>query len=303
MFFRFAAFIYVVLFSTSIFGQPQFAELYPDTLNKKKLATVIAIETGSYVAGLSFLSFIWYKDQERVSFHFYDDSEGYLQIDKAGHAYGAYRESYTAYYALRSAGVNKKKALLYGGPIGLIFQTPIEIFDGLYEDWGFSWYDMIANTLGAGLFMTQEALFNEQIVLMKFSYAPSEFRNLHSALGENHIESFFLDYNAHTYWLSANLNKISRSDKIPKWLNVAFGYSANGMIYEFENPTYYRGKPFPHLDRYRQYLLSFDIDFSRISSNKKWIRFLLRSVNLLKFPFPALEYNSVNGIRFRPLYY
>lgn len=39
------------------------------------------------------------------------------------------------------------KELIYGGPIGLIFQTPIEIFDGLYEKWGYSWPDMAANTI------------------------------------------------------------------------------------------------------------------------------------------------------------
>ena len=137
---------------------------YPDTLNKNQLHKIIAIEAGSYLTGLSFLSFVWYKDHERVPFHFYNDSKGYLQMDKFGHAYGAYRESHSAYYALRRAGVSKKKALIYGGPIGLIFQTPIEVFDGLYEGWGFSTTDMIANTFGAALFTTQEALFDLSLI-------------------------------------------------------------------------------------------------------------------------------------------
>ena len=115
----------VVLIACDCFAQPSFIESYPDTLNKKRLYSVIASETGIYLAGLSYLSFIWYKDQKRVPFHYYDDSKGYLQMDKAGHVYGAYRYTYAAYYALRWAGVDRKKALLYGGPIGLIFQTPI----------------------------------------------------------------------------------------------------------------------------------------------------------------------------------
>lgn len=296
-------FLLLSYFTIIVKAQPQFTEYYPDTLLNKRLYTTIGTETASYLAGLSFLHFIWYKDHARVPFHFYNDSKGYLQIDKAGHAYGAYRESHSAYYALRWAGMNKKDALIYGGPIGLIFQTPIEIFDGLYEGWGFSWYDMIANTLGSILFVTQEALFNEQVFLMKFSYSPSIYPSYHTHLGVTQLERFFYDYNGHTYWISGNLQRITGSQKIPAWLNIAFGYSANGMIYEFENPTYYNGEPFPHLDRYRQFLLSLDINCSKIRTNNKFLQKILRSVDLIKIPFPAIELNRIEGIKFYPLYF
>jgi hypothetical protein len=122
--------------------------LYPDTINQRKLRTTIGVELGAYVAGISFLQYIWYKDHERVAFHYYNDSKGYLQMDKMGHAYGAYWQSNSAYVGLRRAGVSKKKALIYGAPMGLVFQTPIEIFDGLYEGWGFPWSDMQPMLLG-----------------------------------------------------------------------------------------------------------------------------------------------------------
>ena len=292
-----------LLFAGSVFSQSQFTKFYPESLNKERLTTVIGSETASYIAVVSFLSLIWYKDHDRVPFHYYNDSKGYLQIDKAGHAYSAYRESYSAYYALRWAGVNRKKALIYGGPVGLLFQTPIEIFDGLYEGYGFSWYDMIANTFGSTLFMTQEAILKDQVVLMKFSYSPSIYPQYHPNLGESPIESFFLDYNAHTYWLSGNLNRLSGCEKIPSWINIAFGYSANGMINEFDNPRFYRGKPVQHLERYRQYLFSLDVDFSKIPTNNKWLSKVFRTINLLKLPFPALELNNVDGVKFRGLYF
>lgn len=291
------------LISTGIFAQSQFTTLYPDTINKKRLYTTIGIGAGVYVSGISFLNYIWYKDSERVPFHFYDDSKGYLQMDKFGHAYAAYWESYTAYYALRRAGVSKKKALIYGGPVGLIFQTPIEIFDGMYEGWGFSWPDMIANAFGPALFVIQEAAFDQQVFLMKFSYSPSIYPDYHSHLGESQIERFFMDYNAHTYWLSGNIQKLTGVKKIPSWINLAFGYSANGMIYEFENPTFYRGEPFPELERYRQFIFSLDVDFTRIHTDKKWVRTLFRAMNLIKVPFPAIELNRVDGLKFRSLYF
>jgi hypothetical protein len=290
----------IVIKSTA---QPEFIGSYPDTLNKRRLYSVMASETGIYLAGLSFLSFIWYKDHKRVPFHFYDDTKGYLQIDKAGHAYCAYHESYSAYYALRWAGIDKKKALIYCAPIGLIFQTPVEIFDGLYENWGFSWPDMAANTFGALLFAFQEAVFDEQVFLVKFSYYPSRYAKYHTILGETHIERFFLDYNGHTYWLSGNLGRLTGIENFPRWINIAFGYGANGMIKEFENPTYYNGEPFPYFERYRQFLFSLDIDFSKIPAKKKWLRNVFRTVNLIKFPCPALEFNRIDKVKFHPLYY
>lgn len=84
-----------------------------------------------------------------------------------------------------------KTALLIGGPMGIVIQTPIEVFDGLYEGWGFSWWDMAANTFGAALFTAQEAIFDEQPVVMKFSYSPSEYPRYHPILGENNFMSFF----------------------------------------------------------------------------------------------------------------
>ena len=295
--------ICLFLFKQNCYAQHHSNNNYPSTLSKKRLATVIGIETGIYVGGLSFLSFIWYKDQRRVPFHWYNDSKGYLQMDKAGHAYGAYYESLVSYRALRWAGLNKKQALIYGGPVGIIFQTPIEIFDGLYEGWGFSWSDMVANSFGSLLFVGQEALFDEQVFVMKFSYSPSPYPKHHHILGETPLESFFLDYNAHTYWLSGNLKRLSGSEKIPPWLNIAIGYSANGMIKEFDNPSYYNGEPFPHFERYRQFLISLDVDFSRIPTKKKWLRKTLQFVNLVKIPFPTLEFNQLGNVKFHPLYF
>ena len=295
--------IFINIIAFAGMAQPAFVEHYPDTLNKKRLHRVVGVELATYTVGLSFLSFVWYKDHESVPFHLYNDSKGYLQMDKAGHAYGAYWESYTAYYALRWAGMEHKKALIYGGPVGLIFQTPIEIFDGLYEGWGFSWSDMAANAFGSALFTAQQAMLEEQLITMKFSYAPSKYPDYHSILGENEVESFFLDYNAHTYWLSGNIGPLTGFDKIPRWVNLAIGYSGNGMIKEFENPEFYDGKPFPHFERYRQWIISLDIDFSKIPTKKKWIRSLFRAMNLVKFPFPAIELNRIEGLKFHPLYY
>lgn len=271
--------------------------------DKSRLRLVTGVGSGLYIGSTSYMGFVWYRDKKRVPFHFYNDGRAWLQMDKFGHTYTAYWESQFTYKALRWAGVDKRRALLWGGPAGFIFQAPIEIFDGMHEGYGFSWWDVLANGVGSVLFTVQEAVFDEQVVLMKFSYSPSIYPRYHHKLGKNHFDRFFLDYNGHTYWFSANLRSLTGITSIPAWLQISYGYSANGMILEFDNPVEYRGEPFPHIDRYRQHLISLDLDLSRIPARRKWVRVALQTVNTIKIPFPAVEFNRVDRVRAHPMYF
>lgn len=276
---------------------------YPDSVINKRIYTVIATETALLAGGLYFLGNIWYKDRARMPFHFDNDIKGHLQMDKFGHAYSAYHESRLGYQALRWAGVNKKKALIYGGPLGIMLQAPIEIFDGVYDGQGFSAYDFVANTFGSVLFMLQQGFLEEQVVLMKFSYSPSIYPTHYDKLGETHTERFFLDYNAHTYWFSGNIRKVSGLSFVPSWLNLAIGYSGEGMLGEYENATFHEGKPLPYFQRYRQFLFSLDVDFSRIRTRSKALRTIFQSLNMFKIPFPAIEFNTTGKTLFHPIYF
>ncbi len=277
---------------------------YSDTLQPKRLRKVIISESAFYLSGNAFLQYVWYKDHERAPFHFYNDNKGYLQIDKCGHAYGAYQYSRKGYDALRWAGVSHKKALWYGGPLGLILQTPIEVFDGIYEGYGFSKGDMVANAAGSALFMLQQGLLKDQTVKMKFSYAPSPYAKINPrGLGDSHLERFFMDYNGHTYWLSANFKQISGIKKVPAWFNVAIGYSGNGMLSEFSNRSYYNGVYIQPVERYRQWLFSLDVDFTKIKTKRKFLKGLFSVLNAVKVPFPALEYSRVNQFKLNPFYF
>lgn len=264
-----------------------------ETVNKKRLATAIVVESTAYLGLMSGLQFIWYKDSERVPFHLYDDSKGYLQIDKMGHAYGAYMESYICYKWLRSAGVSKNKSLLFGGTMGVIMQTPIEVFDGIYENWGFSWSDMAANTAGSFLLIGQELLFDRQFFQYKFGFSQSKYAaQANGYLGDTYLESLFYDYNGHTYWLSANVNNFIKNDKIPDWLNIAVGYSADGMFGEFSNRSSWGGVAIPETERFRQFFLSPDIDWTKIPTDSKFLKTLFQAMNFIKLPAPAIEMDS-----------
>lgn len=277
---------------------------YPDTLNHKRLALVVGAETAFYVGGMSYLQFIWYQDQERVPFHWYNDNAGYLQIDKFGHAYGAYLESYLGYHSLRYAGVSRKHALWFGGPLGLFLQTPIEVFDGIYEGWGFSWGDMVANAAGSAIVVGNELAFREQLIRYKFSFVRSPYADqANGYLGDNFLESLFYDYNGHSYWLSMPINRLIPAERIPDWLCVSVGYSANGMFGEFENRSSWAGQPIPPTERYRQLLFSLDIDPSRIRTRHRWLNRVLDGLAFIKVPFPTLEINGRGKISGYPWYF
>ena len=275
-----------------------------EQLKKKKIIISSAFLTGSYVGGVYYLAKVWYRDYEREPFHFYNDNAGWNQMDKAAHAYIAYQQSSAGYHLLKGAGMHKLQALWFGGTLGFVFQLPIEILDGLYEGYGFSWGDVYANTAGTVLFMTQQHFWEEQIIKMKFSFFPSPYSKIRPrVLGENPLENLFLDYNAQTYWLSFNLNKIWKADYIPSWLNVAVGYGAGGMLSEFENPEFVAGERIPTINRYRKFLLSPDIDLRRLPIQNKFLKGVLEALNLTKIPAPAVEYNTQNGWIFHFIYF
>ena len=46
-----------------------------DTLNKKRLHAVIAVEAGTIASSLFLLNNLWYKDYPRTSFHVFNDNK------------------------------------------------------------------------------------------------------------------------------------------------------------------------------------------------------------------------------------
>ena len=271
---------------------------------RASLATIGAVAGAYYAASLYLLSQTWYEDRAVVPFHFYNDMDVYLNMDKLGHMFGANLYSKVGYRALLNAGYSRTTALYAGATAGLVLMTPIELMDGIHEGYGFSWGDMAANATGSALVLGQEMLLGEQVVKLKFSYWDSrEARNSNGYLGSNTFERFVSDYNGQTYWVSVPARRLVGSSRLPAWLNVAVGYSANGMYGERHNATSYLGVAIPEAVRYRQYFVSLDADWSKIKTRSRILRLVLAGLGPLKLPFPALEYNSQAGLRAHWLYY
>lgn len=276
-----------------------------DTTVNKPLLRSIAIGTGVLYAGSIFgLYNLWYKDYPQSSFHFINDNHDWLQIDKAGHATAAYNIGVVGFESLRLAGLDNTKAALYGGSLGLIYLTTVEIFDGFSEEWGASSGDVIANFSGSALFISQQLFWKEQRIRMKWSVHQTDFAPMRpDLLGKNTTQRLLKDYNGHTYWLSVNIKSFLKDDsRFPAWLNIAAGYTGSGMLGSTTNPESYNEIPLPHYERQRRYLISPDIDLSKIKVNNKTVNYLLKIFGFIKIPMPALEINS-SGIKMHALYF
>ena len=274
--------------------------------NTKRLGIVIGGEVAIYGGLMVGLNSLWYKDFPRTKFHYFNDNKEWLQMDKVGHATTAYYVGKLGIQALDWSGVKHRNAIIYGGCLGSIFLTTVEIFDGYSAGWGFSKGDILANTAGSALLIAEELLWKEQRVSIKFSYTPSKYAQYRpNVLGKNFSESLLKDYNAQTYWLSANISSFLKSEtKFPRWLNVAVGYGADGMTGGSDNPSADKdGNALPIFKRYRQYYFSLDVELAKIHTHSKFINSLFETIGFIKFPAPAVEYNNVKGVVFHPFFF
>ena len=202
-----------------------------DTLNKKRQNTVVITEAALASATLIGLNQIWYADYPKSDFHFINDNDEWLQMDKIGHFYSAYHLGRFGAEALNWSGTSPKKQLIYGAGLGFAFLTAVEVLDGYSAEWGASSGDIIANAAGTALYVSQELIWKEQRITPKFSFHTTHYANQSpEKLGKSLNEQILKDYNGQTYWLSVNLHSFAKETKIPKWLNLAFGYGADGML-------------------------------------------------------------------------
>lgn len=266
--------------------------------NLKRNLLIISSITGSTLLSGSISYVSYFKNINPVKFHFYNDFKGYLQVDKFVHSYGSYIACSTWYKGLTYAGIDKERALLLSGFFGSLPLTPKEVFDGFTESSGFSWGDILANGIGPAFFVSQELIFDEQILKYKFSFSKSDFAaQANGYLGKTLLQSFFEDFNGHTYWLSINASRIFPKMNLPDWISIAAGYSANGMFGMYENIDSYKGVRIPETQRYRQFLLSLDVDWSKINVKPGFLRVILYGLNFIKVPFPAIEFNSKGNFK------
>jgi hypothetical protein len=323
-----AGFLIFILLLTSRFTSGQtglFKDFWnpSDTLNTSRLKI---LTTGSAVmyAG-SCLAFyqLWYQDYPRSSFHFKDDWILWEHVDKYGHAYSAYQTARMGYSLYHWAGVPHNKSALIGTGVSIALMNTLEIMDGFSEGWGFSLYDAGFNSFGTALFTAQQVSWKEQRISLKWSstrpryskepiatndpnFFGSQYYAAQGHYGKYFWEYFFKDYNAMTIWTSISpgaffIPKERKSVLRSLCLSIGFGGeniygAAYNNYFDKEGRITSIGLP-----RYKQFYLSLDLNMELIPTRSKILKTLFHALNIIKFPAPALEFNTLGAVKFHPL--
>lgn len=302
---RFKVLYISILFFVSLasFSQTQRESFFKpsDTLHKSRRNAIVITEAALGSLSLIGLNQLWYQDYEQSKFHSFNDNNEWLQMDKIGHVFTSYQLSRVGANLLNWSGVSENNQLIYGSTLGFTFLTTVEVFDGFSKEWGFSWGDMLANASGTGLYVGQQLLWKEQRMTLKYSFHQTKYaKQRPDQLGDGFLEELLKDYNGQTYWLSCNVRSFFKNSKIPKWFNIAFGYGADGLLSGHNEDV---NNLLITQNRTRQFYLSFDVDLTKIKTKSHLLRSIFDVLNVIKLPFPALEFNGKNGIKLHGVYF
>lgn len=258
--------------------------------------TSVALGLTSYY----FLNDLWYSQYPQSNFHFFNDNKEWLQMDKVGHAFTSYQIGNQLYPAFLRTGYNEKESARYAALTGWSYMMGIEILDGFSTQWGFSPYDILANSTGSFLYWIQKEKWGEQKINLKFSYYPTRFSKLNPAqLGENFQQRILKDYNGQTYWLSLNSTLFfNKNNTFRDAINFNIGYSTTEMIRAKTNNNLVN-----NFHPTREILFSFDADLNRVKWKRKGMKKVARILSVVKIPLPALEIRGDGKLKFHSFYF
>ena len=226
----------------------------------------------------------WWSGTRAPHFFFHADwDQEFRDQDKFGHMFGGYHLARIGYAGLREACVSDKKAIIWSAAYAAAFQLQIEIFDGQFKKYGFSYADMIANTTGQALAVMQELHPSWRVIKPTISYhktralANTENGTIISELRPS------LDYSGQTYWFSADMEQIlpeGARQYWPSFIRFSVGHSVTDWINP-ETGAAQRAK--------RKILLSLDFDAEKLPGNAPLWRTIKHTLSYYHFPAPALE--------------
>lgn len=253
-----------------------------------RLTSLYGIIIMGDIIAVNCLKETWY-NEPRGKFHsinFELDMKKRKQMDKIGHTFTPYFIANSLSKAYRFSGFSAKKSIWYGSLTSWLWMLQIEITDGFFKEWGFSWGDLIGNTIGTGYAALQQ-FYPEHLkgIRLKISYHYSTAYHEHRYTRAN--SGRIDDYEGMTFWLAANFYDTmpkAWQRSYPNWLKpmgIAIGQSAKGIA----GPDAYYGT--------REIYLSIDMDITKIPlgnlDKHSFVRFLKDELNFLKFPMPTVR--------------
>ena len=255
-------------------------------LNPVRLTIVTGALVAAEIAGMTYLNNVWYTIP-KGKFHvknFELDMKAWQQMDKWGHLVHAFYATDLMGKAYRWSGFSVHSSIWLSSITAWIWMLQIEVKDGFFVDWGFSWGDFAANSLGV-TFAALRQMYPDELGGFRFkvSYHESPAYRLGYYTYKN--ISNLDDYEGLTFWVTANIYDVLPANiqrDYPDWLKpfgIAIGQSARGVANHVHGGV-------------RQVYLSLDIDITKISfggfDRFALVRFLKDQFNYIKLPLPTI---------------
>jgi hypothetical protein len=224
----------------------------------------------------------WWSGAKAEHFFFRSDwDEDFRDQDKFGHMLGGYHLARIGNALLRDACASRSHALWWSAAYATAFQLQIEIWDGKYEKYGFSYPDLLANTLGMAWSVAQEMNPPLRAIKPTISYSRSAaMRNAKNIPGELRPS---LDYSGQTYWVSADINALLPPQAKPYWpafLRVSAGHSITDWI---------DARTGANMRAQRKILLTIDFDPEKLPGDNHIWKTFKRNLSYIHLPSPALQ--------------
>lgn len=229
----------------------------------------------------------WWDDQS-AGFHFENDFDYALNLDKFGHFASGVVMGESFYEGYRWAGFSEFNSYLFAGLSAMSTHVAIDVKDGFAPKWGFSIFDVLSGSLGGFYPMAERYVPVFKYVDLKWSY----WINTKIYYRQNHKASegvFTDDYVNQTFWASFKPYRLlpaGARQYYPSWLAFAAGLSIDEGCFKHE---YKRHKNPDKSIAHRELYFALDYDLEAFRPQSRWARTLIKYLNYFKLPAPTVQ--------------
>ena len=267
---------------------------YPPPVADRCSSKAYRVATRSAAAGTfvgaqavlwSYFENAWWSGQEAKGFYVRADwDDRFRDQDKWGHLFGGYHLTRIGAGVLSQACMSPNKAMMLSAIYATVFQLQIELWDAKFEKYGFSYPDLLANSLGMAYAVAQHKYPRLKSIKPTFSYSRTDaMRDRDEGRLPNSEIRHSLDYSGQTYWVSAEVDpflpvaarrywpdliRFSVGHSITDWIDAGTGHDRRAQ---------------------RKILLSLDIDAEKLPGNHPAWRVVKSTLSYIRLPAPALQ--------------